>query len=176
MKRVFLFFFLLPSLFLGLPAHSTELIMRNTPVEVYFSPKGGCTDAVVAAISAARSEVKVQAYSFTSAPIAGALKAAHDRGVRVLVILDKSQQTERYSSETYLIHAGIPVWIDSIHAISHNKVIVIDGITLVTGSFNFTSSAEERNAENLLVIHDRQMAELYAANWEAHRHHSVQAN
>lgn len=65
------------------------------------------------------------------------------------VILDKSQRTEKYSSVDFLANNGIPAKIDAAHAIAHNKVIIIDGETAITGSFNFTKAAEEKNAENL---------------------------
>ena len=57
------------------------------PIEVYFSPKGGCTDAIIKELKAAKSTVLVQAYWFTSEPIAKALVGAHKRGVKVEVIL-----------------------------------------------------------------------------------------
>jgi phosphatidylserine/phosphatidylglycerophosphate/cardiolipin synthase-like enzyme len=142
------------------------------PIEVYFSPKGGCTEAVVRELGAAQQSVLVQAYSFTSAPIAKALVEAHKRGVKVEVILDKSQRTEKYSEADFLVNLGIPVRIDAKHAIAHNKIMVIDGETVITGSFNFTKAAEEHNAENLLVIRDATLAEKYAANWQAHAEHS----
>jgi phosphatidylserine/phosphatidylglycerophosphate/cardiolipin synthase-like enzyme len=90
----------------------------------------------------------VQAYSFTSAPIAKALLNAHKRGVKVEVILDRSQKTQKYSSATFLYNVGIPVKIDAQHTIAHNKVMIIDGETVITGSFNFTKPADENNAEN----------------------------
>ena len=90
------------------------------------------------------------------------------------VILDKSQQTERYSSATFLTRAGIPVWIDRKHAIQHNKVMVVDSQIVITGSFNFTKSAEEKNAENLLIITDSPTAKKYLENWEKCREHSEQ--
>jgi phosphatidylserine/phosphatidylglycerophosphate/cardiolipin synthase-like enzyme len=120
----------------------------------------------------AKSTVLVQAYSFTSAPIAKALLDAHKRGVKVQVILDRSQRKEKYTEATFLYNQGIPVKIDAKHGIAHNKVMVIDGETVVTGSFNFTKQAEERNAENLLVIRDRKLAELYTKNWQEHAGHS----
>ena len=141
-------------------------------IQVFFSPKGGCTEAVVANLDSAKSNVLVQAYSFTSAPIAKALVDAHKRGVKVEVILDKSQRSEKYSSADFLKSAGIPTFIDARHAIAHNKVMVIDGRTVLTGSFNFTKAAEENNAENLLVIQDAALAAKYAANWQAHLQHS----
>ena len=139
---------------------------------VRFSPMGGATELVVDAIQRAQRSIHVQAYSFTSAPIARALVDASRRGVHVEVILDKSQRTERYSEADFLAHAGIPVAIDAAHAIAHNKVMIIDDDTVVTGSFNFTKAAEERNAENVLVIRDPAMAGRYRANWIEHRRHS----
>ena len=140
--------------------------------EVYFSPHGGCTDAVIRELNKAKTTVFVQAYTFTSAPIAKALLDAHKRGVKVEVILDKSQRTQKYSSATFLYNQGIPIKIDAQHAIAHNKVMIIDGETVITGSFNFTKAAEENNAENLLIIHDKTLAERYIENWKEHERHS----
>lgn len=152
----------------------TEHVESFNPasVSVYFSPKGGCTEAVVIELDHAQKSIRVQAYSFTSAPIAKALVDAKRRGVDVEVVLDKSQRSERYSSADFVAHAGIPTFIDAVHAIAHNKVIIVDGEVVLTGSFNFTKAAEEKNAENLLVIHDRALAEKYRENWDAHRGHS----
>jgi phosphatidylserine/phosphatidylglycerophosphate/cardiolipin synthase-like enzyme len=146
---------------------------QSTPeIEVYFSPNGGCTDAIVNALDQAKTSVLVQAYSFTSAPIAKAVVDAHKRGVQVKVILDKSQRTEKYSSADFLAHAGVPVSIDAKHKIAHNKVMIIDSETVITGSFNFTKSAEEGNAENLLIIRSTDLAVKYTNNWKKHAEHS----
>ncbi len=142
------------------------------PIEVYFSPKGGCTEAVVKEIDAAKKTILVQAYSFTSAPIAKSLVDAHKRGVDVRVVLDKSQRGEKYSSADFVQHAGIPIWIDAKHQIAHNKIMILDGATVITGSFNFTKNAEQNNAENLLVIRSPELATKYASNWDAHLEHS----
>jgi hypothetical protein len=90
----------------------------------------------------------------------------------VRVILDKSQRTEKYSSADFLHNAAIHVRIDTKHAIAHNKIMVIDRETVITGSFNFTKAAEENNAENLLVIQDKAIAEKYTTNWDVHVEHS----
>jgi phosphatidylserine/phosphatidylglycerophosphate/cardiolipin synthase-like enzyme len=113
-----------------------------------------------------------QAYSFTSAPIAKALLEAHKRGVRVEVILDQNNRTDKYSAADFLANQGVPTLIDANHAISHNKVMVIDGETVITGSFNFTKAAQEKNAENLLIIRDKALAAQYTQNWQAHAQHS----
>ena len=151
------------------PAASTTDIAR---AEVFFSPEGGATEAVVRELRRAKSEVRVQAYSFTSAPIAKALADAHARGVDVQVILDKSNRSARYSSADFLVHHDIPTRIDSQHAIAHNKVMVIDQRTVITGSFNFTAAAEAHNAENLLVLDSPTLAARYLASWEVHAAHS----
>ena len=168
MKRAAL---ILPLLLLSiLPLHAQS---GPQDLHAFFSPNGGCTDAVVSAIDQAKKSVLVQAYSFTSAPIAQALVNAKKRGVDIHVILDKSQRSERYSGATYLANEGIPVSIDSEHRIAHNKVMIIDGQTVITGSFNFTKSAESGNAENvLLILHAPELASKYTENWKLHLAHS----
>ena len=75
--------------------HIALLQEKPTNWEVYFSPKGGCTDAIIRELNKAQSTILVQAYSFTSAPIAKSLLNAHKRGVKVKVILDKNQRTRQ---------------------------------------------------------------------------------
>lgn len=140
--------------------------------QVYFSPNGGCTDAIIRTLNGAKTSVLVQAYSFTSAPIAKALLNAQKRGVGIKVILDDSNVTAKYSAADFLRNSGIPTWIDSKHAIAHNKIMIIDGATVITGSFNFTKAAEQRNAENLLILKDRALAARYTKNWQDHLAHS----
>jgi phosphatidylserine/phosphatidylglycerophosphate/cardiolipin synthase-like enzyme len=171
-KKLFLILivaFLLPACTYS-PADDTPRPLP--PVEVFFSPNGGCTDAIAKEIHDAKSSILVQAYSFTSSPIAKALVSAKRPGMRIEVILDKSQRTEKYSSADFLHNMGIPVRIDARHAIAHNKIIIIDGETVTTGSFNFTKSAEQSNAENLLIIRDKALADKYTANWNKHAEHS----
>ena len=173
MKRNATFLVIASLIFWTFLSSSITLPQETPPTwQVYFSPKGGCTDAIVKELNKAQKTVLLQAFSFTSAPIAKAILNAHKRGVKVEVILDKSQRTEKYSSATFFYNSGIPVKIDSQHAIAHNKVMIIDGETVITGSFNFTKAAEENNAENLLVIRDRKLAERYIKNWQEHDKHS----
>jgi hypothetical protein len=154
------------------PAHAAEPF-SPAHVAVYFSPKGSATDAVVRALNAAQTQVMMQAYSFTSTPIATALTEAHKRGVKVRAVLDKSHETDKYSAATFLANAGIQPLIDDKHAIAHSKVMVIDSATLITGSFNFTKAAEEKNAENLLVIKDApELVKAYEATIRLHAGHA----
>lgn len=150
-----------------------HLTLNDTPVDIYFSPNGGCENAIIQNIMAAQSQILVQAYYLTSAPIGRALREAHKRGVHVEAILDKSQIGKHYSSATFLDNAGIPTYIDHMHAIAHNKIIIIDRMTVITGSYNFTKAAQERNAENILIIRSQGLAKPYLENWQAHKAHAL---
>jgi phosphatidylserine/phosphatidylglycerophosphate/cardiolipin synthase-like enzyme len=151
-------------IFLLIPA---QLFAENGDYEVAFSPRGGGTELIVKAISEARQSIKVAAYSFTSKPIAQALVDAHKKGIEIEVVLDKSQNSERYTSATFLANMGVPVRIDSHYAIMHNKFMVIDEKSVQLGSFNYTKAAEEKNAENVLVIRNNpQLATIYNKNWK----------
>ena len=139
----------------------------------YFSPHGGCTDAIVDELNAAQRTVELQGFSFTSRPIGSALVAAARRGVHVTVLLDAAQTSEHRGEPQYIASHGVPVLVDSRHAIAHNKLILIDGRTLITGSFNFTRAAEEDNAENLLVLHDQpRLQAAYEDNCRKHLEHA----
>jgi phosphatidylserine/phosphatidylglycerophosphate/cardiolipin synthase-like enzyme len=109
----------------------------------------------------------VQAYSLTSVPIIQAIARAKERRVTVGVILDRANEQKRYTAATYLANHCIAPLIDDRVTIAHNKVMVIDGRDVITGSFNFTAAAQQRNAENVLLIKDdATVAAAYAANWQ----------
>lgn len=151
---------------------SPACLQASTDEQVCFSPGGNCAQKIVDQLNGAEKSVLVQAYSFTSKPIAEALINAFRRGVKVKVIADKSQLRGKGSKIKTLADAGVPVSIDTAHAIAHDKVIVIDGVTVVTGSFNFTRAAEDKNAENVLIIRNKKVAAKYRANWYRHKKHS----
>ena len=158
---------------LALSVFAGELTLNSTPAQVYFSPKGGCTEAIVKELSHAKSEILVQAYSFTSAPISKALLDAKNRGVKVVAVLDKSNVKDKFTAADAVVKRGVEVLIDDKHQIAHNKIIIIDRETVITGSFNFSKAAEDNNAENLLILKNKQLAEAYIKNFVEHRAHSV---
>lgn len=141
-------------------------------IQVFFSPNGGATEAVVRELGDAKKEILVQADSFTSAPIAEGLVDAHKRGLEVTVILDRSRLSETKNKADYLNRAGIPTYIDDRHS-AHNKIIIIDQAIVITGSFNFTKAAEGKNAENLVVIKgNAELSKKFLANFREHLGHS----
>ncbi|KAG0163109.1 hypothetical protein DFQ28_011409 [Apophysomyces sp. BC1034] len=125
--------------------------VENANVDTYFSPNGGAGAAAAALIGGAKRRVWLAGYSFTSPDIAKALRNARVRGVQVRVVLDKSNQTGKYSGATYLFNAGIEVRIDSRYSIMHHKFIVADD-HVAFGSMNFTRAGDRKNAENFNVF------------------------
>jgi phosphatidylserine/phosphatidylglycerophosphate/cardiolipin synthase-like enzyme len=146
---------------------------RAAQIQACFSPPlpGGCDPlaTVVQAIEGAHKTVLVQMYALTSRQIVSALVNAKHRGVDVRAIVDRSQLDED-RSDTFavgrLASGAVPVLVDTVSGLMHNKIMIVDGATVITGSFNYTWSAEHRNAENLLVIHDSALAAEYTQNWK----------
>lgn len=140
---------------------------------VSFSPNGGSQQEIINEINSAKHEVLVQAYVLTSKPIAYALDLAAKRNVNIIVILDYRQSFSKYSQKNYLKNNNIKVLLDSKHNIAHNKIIIIDQVTLITGSYNYSINAEKRNAENLLIIkNNTPIIEQYVENFRNHQNHS----
>jgi len=142
-------------------------------IAVYFSPNGGCADAIVHAVDGAHECVWVQAAQFTSAPIARALVAAKQRGVDVRVVVDRKKEDDDHSQIDRLLAAGIPTFADGQHHTAHNKLMLIDHHLILTGSFNFTRDADTENAENLLLIDGKpKLLDAYERNFKEHLGHS----
>jgi phosphatidylserine/phosphatidylglycerophosphate/cardiolipin synthase-like enzyme len=139
----------------------------ESKISVCFTPGQDCTKLIINTLDDAKKSVLIQAYYLTSPAISAEIVALHDRGIDVKIILDKSQINQgHYSSAKFFANHNIPVWIDNTVRIAHNKVMIIDHKTVITGSFNFTKSAQYHNAENLLVIDDENIAKLYTSNWQ----------
>lgn len=152
---------------LSAPSAQTNQFAPETSYILCFVPNGpACESLLVSTINNTRSSLLIQAYSFTRPPITESVVNAFKRGVDVRVIVDKSQVPEKYTSATFLKNAGVPVVIDTKPATAHNKVMIFDHQFVFTGSFNFTRSAQDRNAENGMVIHgDADIVKAYTNNW-----------
>lgn len=153
------------------PRQPPQPAVVDRDIAVFFAPDGGCLDGLVWQIDSAKKSIDVQAFMLTTERIAEPLIAAHDRGVAVRVIFDGDQAGDEFSLDERLVEAGIPVWLDEPEdgkGKAHNKVVIVDGETVVTGSFNFTLTADQKNAENLIVIRGRPaIAAAYRKNFEA---------
>lgn len=148
----------------------------DTGWEVHFSPHGGCTESIVAAIDSAaarRDTILVQAYNFTSEPIGDALRRAHAAGSAVRIIVDSKATHQKGCQAQACKAAGCEVYSDAKHQIAHNKVIIA-GPRVVGGSFNYSTNAEEHNAENCPISPPGwELREAYVRNWVEHLAHST---
>lgn len=157
------------------PAAASRSVPARGSIEVAFSPADDPEALLIEVIGAARSLIRVHAYVFTSRAIAGALVQAHRRGVDVEVLADAQMNARgKGNAIPTLLAAGIPVAFETDYAAAHNKVLIVDpdeaGCTVVTGSYNFTWSARNRNAENVLVLRENcPLVAIYLENWHRHR-------
>ena len=148
-------------LLIASPAHA-----ERGDIEDAFSPYQGATDLILKTIDHAHHAIRVAAYGFTSKPIAEALVAAHRRGVDVEAVLDEKANRSR-GLAGYLSANGVPVRLNGHYAILHDKFMIVDWRKLELGSFNYTSSAETRNAENVIVISGhKKIIRDYAGQWD----------
>ncbi|WP_345538926.1 phospholipase D family protein [Variovorax defluvii] len=130
-----------------------------------FTP-GHALRLVLDTIRGAKATLLVAAYSFTSKPVATALRDAQRRGVQVFVVVDAGEAAKGYSAARFLANERVPVRVNARYALQHNKFIVVDGAMVQTGSFNYTASAAERNAENVLVVSNApDLAARYGREW-----------
>lgn len=135
-------------------------------IQVCFTPPKGCAVHIVSQINEATDTIYLQAYGFTSQNIADALINASKRGVKVHVMVDRTSIKGKGSKTHLLVENNIPLTVCKVSGIAHNKIIIIDGLTVITGSYNFTEAAEIRNAENVLIIKDPTLAQAYITNWK----------
>jgi phosphatidylserine/phosphatidylglycerophosphate/cardiolipin synthase-like enzyme len=148
-------------------------------IEVYFTPWDDAEGALLRTIQQARQTIHIQAYTFSSRNIAWALGEARRRGVAVEMLTDREQATKNEHSLVNTLHdTGIPIWFEVRYASAHNKVMLIDAESaepvVVTGSYNFTFSAQARNAENLVIMRgNAPLARAYLNNWRRHREDAV---
>ncbi len=134
-------------------------------IDVYFSLVNDPEGAIIQELDKAKETIDIAIYYFTDRDLANEVIGAYDRGVRVRIYLDKGQKEATYSKSRYLVKHGVPVHYSSNPYIMHHKFCVIDNEVVITGSYNWTASADKKNNENLLVIHDAKMAQEYSTEF-----------
>lgn len=143
-----------------------ELEINSHLVETYFSPEDNTIDHLLALVNGAQKSIYFLVFSFTSDELANAFIAAQARGIEVRGVLDAGQVTSNQGGKyARLRAAGIEVRLDGEGGNMHNKVLIVDGEIVVTGSYNFSANAENNNDENTLIIHDSGLAGLFTAEF-----------
>lgn len=140
----------------------------SCPVAVRFSPHGGAERVIVNTLRQGRARVHAAIYGLTSPPIEAALADLARAGVQVVLKTDKSQSASRRQAALLarLHKAGVAVEISDVPFLLHDKFAVVDGRWVITGSFNWTTSAERRNRENVLIFDCPSLAAHFEAEWE----------
>ncbi len=145
-------------------------------VQYAFTPGDPVDAMIISAIDDAQQQILVQAYSFTHRRIADALVRAQRRGVDVAVLVDAEQARSEPGVLHDLARGKVPLRYDHKHAAAHNKTMVIDAglaqCMVITGSYNFTNAAQQRNAENALILRGNPpLCDAYYNNWRRHYTH-----
>ena len=163
-------------------AETTQSVSANSSsalVTALFSPEDNIQKTLVNTINNAQRNILVQAYLFTDERIGNALIAAHKRGVNVEILLDSEMALAGKNILTmHLFEAGIPIRLETQYENAHNKIMIFDHDTakavVVTGSYNFTYSAQKRNAENVVVIRNAPaIVARYVNNWRKHAEQAI---
>lgn len=128
--------------------------VATAKTEVYFSPRGGCEEHVIEKIEGAKSTLQIAMYSLNNSQILEAIIGAENRGIKIWILLDRTQAFTNPEETLDLVDRGITVKLHSKNRIQHNKFAVVDGSGVITGSFNWTNSGELSNEENCLFIDD----------------------
>lgn len=148
-----------------------ELLVENRSliVENYFCPEDDCEKEVLEELTKARQSIHFLTFSFTSDPIGNLLMQKHDAGIEIMGVFEKRQQNP-YSEYQRLQAAGVEVYFDNNPQSMHHKVFIIDAntenATIITGSYNPSKNGNERNDENILIIHDEIIAREFLAEFE----------
>ena len=144
-------------------------------LNVCFTPPSGCGSLIANEIARAKESIYIQAFGLTSQQIVDQLILAKNKGVKIRVLLDRSNLHDKYSKMPELKRAGIDVSIDKVSGIAHNKIMIIDRSKVITGSYNFTNAADKRNAENVLLINNSEIAETYLKSWISRKAKSLRS-
>ena len=168
MKQVILFVIIALSAISVTPHVAAQAV--NPVVAVCFTSgygsKSNCASLIIYWIQRANSTIHILIYSFTLASITSALVAAKNRGVDVQIVMDHAQSKEASSQYPNLNQTGLQVRLSNNAFEMHDKLAVIDGHVVLTGSFNWTNDANSNNDENLLVLDNRTTAALYEQEFQ----------
>jgi len=144
-----------------------RLTIDGTPVEIYFSPDDGVAARILELLQGAQESIYFMAFSFTSDELAQALLERAGAGITVAGAMDDSQVASNEGTEyDPFLQAGLDVRLDGEDGLMHHKVIIIDGRIVITGSYNFTASAEEYNDENVVIIFSEAAAVEFLREFE----------
>lgn len=144
-----------------------KVSIDDTRIEVYFSPDDGVANPVFEILSSAQESIYFMAFSFTTDEFGEAIRMQAENGLTVTGVMEEEQVKSNVGTEYDLFkQAGLDVYLDGNEGQMHHKTMIIDGQIVITGSYNFSRSAETRNDENLIVIYNQQIADFYMQEFQ----------
>ncbi len=144
-----------------------SLTIDGTLLENYFAPDDAPAFSLLPLLQNAQRSIYFMAYSFTSDSLGAAIRTRAAEGVTVAGVMDTEQIKSNIGTEYDLFkQAGLDIRPDGNAGLMHHKILIIDEEIVVTGSYNFTNSAETRNDENLVIIYDPQVAEYFLQEFQ----------
>jgi phosphatidylserine/phosphatidylglycerophosphate/cardiolipin synthase-like enzyme len=162
-----LFFVIATILLLTISVFPQAPLPSGCSYDLGFSPGGTSLEVVLKAINASKITLLVACYEFTDRDIAETIEAAAHRGVKVRIVADYKAAQQKYSQTRILKAVGIPIRLDDRYSIHHHKFMVIDSLSIETGSFNYTTAAIKHYAENALVLWNvKPLADEYTREFE----------
>ncbi|NPA67457.1 MAG: DUF1669 domain-containing protein [Chlorobi bacterium] len=135
-------------------------------IKVYFSPGSDCLNAIIDTLRNARKKARICVFTISDNRITEAVKEMQLNGVDIKIISDNDKRYDAGSDIEYIARLGIPVKLDTTHAHMHHKFAVIDDEKVITGSYNWTRSAETKNYENILITDDKDAVKAYSREFD----------
>ena len=158
---------LLAILISGCTSVPSEPLASGQLAAAYFCPQDDCKSAILYELQAAEKSIHCALYLFTLPDVADLLASKNFEGVDVQILFEGQFTDSKWSQYLFLKNKGVPVREDSNPELMHSKYCIIDGKTVITGSFNWTRKASEKNDENLLILHSQELAKKYESNFRA---------
>ncbi len=162
--------YIIVAVLLLLPVSAPNLTADNNDIKVFFSPQDECGREILVRLNSAEKSIELAMYQMTSRALSGALASAARRGVTVRVFLDGENAEEYYSKADFLKKNGVLVRTEKGDGLMHNKFCVIDDKTVITGSYNWTVSADLKNDENVVIIESGRIADIYKRQFDDYWH------
>lgn len=149
----------------AIPEPEIITVEKSDIIGIYFSPDGEAEEQVIYWIGKANFSIHILIFSFTLDSVGDALVDAHVRDIDIKVVFEKSQISQ-YSEYPKLLDVGIEVRNDTNSRFMHNKVMIVDGVVVLTGSTNYSQNAVEYNNENLVIIKNEDIAMMYGEEFQ----------
>ena len=144
-----------------------EIIIDDTLIESYFSPDDGVAGRIFEILDEAEESIYFMAFSFTTDAFGEAIREQAENNLTVAGVMEAEQVRSNIGTEyDFFKQAGLDVFLDGNEGQMHHKTMVVDEKIIITGSYNFSRSAEINNDENVIIIHNEKIADFFLKEFQ----------